>query len=63
MAACSLWWPLEVFLALEPFAQLVTPTFVGMAMDTDVREVYEFLSSAGWAVLFPIMTLISAVIV
>jgi glucan phosphoethanolaminetransferase (alkaline phosphatase superfamily) len=62
VAVCSLWWSLEVFLRLN-FAQPVTPTFVGMAMDTDIREVYEFLASAGWAVLLPIALFISATIV
>lgn len=53
MALCSLWWPLEVFLRLT-FAQPVTPTFAGMAMDTDAREMSEFLSTSGWIMLLPV---------
>jgi len=62
VAVCSLWWSLEVFLRLN-FAQPVTPTFVGMALDSDVREMSEFLLSTGWEVLLPIALFISATIV
>ncbi|WP_234382229.1 phosphoethanolamine transferase [Variovorax sp. PMC12] len=62
VAVCSLWWPLEVFLRLN-FAQSVTPTFVGMAMDTDVREASEFLVSAGWTALLPAVLFVGAAIV
>ncbi|MGJ7527004.1 phosphoethanolamine transferase [Variovorax sp. GB1P17] len=58
----SLWWSLEVFLRVN-FAQPVTPTFVGMAMDADAREMAEFLSTSGWAVLFPGVLFISVAIV
>lgn len=54
---CSLWWPIEVFLRLT-FAQPVTPTFVGMAMDTDTREMSEFLLTSGWVMLLPVALLI-----
>ncbi|WP_445286747.1 phosphoethanolamine transferase [Variovorax atrisoli] len=60
-AVCSLWWSIEFFLRLN-FAQPVTPTFVGMATDTDAREVSEFLSSSGWTVLLPAALLTSTAI-
>lgn len=57
----SLWWSLEVFSRLN-FAQPVTPTFVGMAMDADTREIFEFLSTSGWAMSLPVALLISVAI-
>jgi glucan phosphoethanolaminetransferase (alkaline phosphatase superfamily) len=59
---CSLWWPVEVFLRLD-FAQPVTPTFVGMAMETDAREVSEFFATLGWSILLPVLFIFSSIVV